>query len=159
MLIRPRVLAASLACAAVAASIALTAAAAGAAAGTTARPHQAHAAGFRPPVLSGTALATAAGHCAAWAANAGFANNGYLAGSLTTAVAVALAESGCDPAACFDNTTGENCTPPGPPADSVDRGAWQLNSKVPGATSDKCAFNGPCSATAAYRVESQDGTF
>jgi hypothetical protein len=159
MLIRPRVLAASLACAAVAASIALTAAAQGAAAGTTARPHQAHATGFRPPVLSGTALVTAAGHCAAWAANAGFANNGYLAGSLTTAVAVALAESGCDPAACFDNTTGKNCTPPGPPADSVDRGAWQLNSKVPGATSDKCAFNGPCSATAAYRVESQDGTF
>lgn len=154
-MIRYRALAASLACVTIAASITLTAAAQGAAA----RPPATHASGLRVPPLSGTALTTAAGHCAAWAANAGFADNGYLAGSLTTAVAVALAESGCDPSACFDNTTEENCTPPGPAADSVDRGAWQLNSKVPGATSNKCAFNGPCSATAAYLNESQDGTF
>jgi hypothetical protein len=112
-----------------------------------------------PVRLTGAALATAASHCAAWAANAGFASNGYLAGSLATAVAVALAESNCDPSACFDNTTKTSCTPPGPAGDSVDRGAWQLNSKVPGATSNKCAFSGPCSATAAYNVESQDGTF
>ena len=109
--------------------------------------------------LSPAELASAAGRCAAWAADAGFANNGYLAGSLTTAVAVALAESGCDPSACFDNTTKSSCTPPGPAADSVDRGAWQLNSKVPGAASDKCAFSGPCAARAAYGNESQDGTF
>jgi len=41
--------------------------------------------------LAGTALATAARRCAAWAADAGFPNNGYLAGSLTTSVAIALA--------------------------------------------------------------------
>jgi Lysozyme like domain/Ricin-type beta-trefoil lectin domain len=157
--IRHRVLAASLACATVCAAVTATVALATQAQGAAAVPRARHAAGLRVPPLSGAALATAAGHCAAWAANAGFANNGYLGGSLTTAVAVALAESGCNPSACFDNTTGKNCTPPGPPADSVDRGAWQLNSKVPGATSNKCAFNGPCSATAAYRVESQDGTF
>jgi hypothetical protein len=157
--IRHRVLAASLACVTVCATAAATVALASGAQGAAAAPRARHAAGLRVPPLSGAALATAAGHCAAWAANAGFADNGYLGGSLTTAVAVALAESGCDPSACFDNTTKENCTPPGPPADSVDRGAWQLNSKVPGAASNKCAFNGPCSATAAYRVESQDGTF
>jgi hypothetical protein len=98
--------------------------------------------------LSGAALAAAANRCAAWAAAGGFPNDGYLAGSLTTAVAIALAESGCDPSACHDNTTGKACVKPVPPGDNIDRGAWQLNNKVPGATSDQCAFNGPCSAKA-----------
>lgn len=41
----------------------------------------------------------------------------------------------------------------------MDRGAWQLNSKVKGATTNQCAFNGPCSARAAYLTESDAGTF
>ena len=59
--------------------------------------------------LTGAALAAAASKCAQWATNAGFSNDGYLAGGLTTAVAVALAESGCSPAACFDDTRHEQC--------------------------------------------------
>jgi Ricin-type beta-trefoil lectin domain/Lysozyme like domain len=102
---------------------------------------------------------SAAGRCATWAADAGFPNDGYLAGSLTTSVAIALAESGCNPSACFDNTTRAACTPPINDSHNVDRGAWQLNNKVKGATSDRCAFNGPCSARAAYLTESNLGTF
>lgn len=109
--------------------------------------------------LSGAALAGAAEKCAGWAADAGFASNGYLAGSLTTAVAVALAESGCNPAACHDNTTKSACPSPIPPGDSIDRGAWQLNNQVPDAASNKCAYNGPCSARNSYVTVSQDGTF
>src|ERR1700733_8315388 len=48
--------------------------------------------------IARAALATAAGRCARWAANAGFSNDGYLAGGLVTAVAGALAGSGCPPA-------------------------------------------------------------
>jgi Ricin-type beta-trefoil lectin domain/Lysozyme like domain len=135
-------------------------AAAGAAAGTASRRSRPFPDGGAAK-LSGAALASAANRCAAWAARAGFANDGYLAGSLTTAVAVALAESGCDPAACNDNTPPRvgPCPKSIPPGDSVDRGAWQLNNLVKRAASNACAFSGPCSARAAYNVESDDGTF
>jgi Ricin-type beta-trefoil lectin domain/Lysozyme like domain len=109
--------------------------------------------------LSGAALAAAAGRCATWASEAGFAANGYLAGSLTTAVAVALAESGCNPAACFDETTGAACAAQVPLSHSVDRGAWQINGRNPGRAAVRCAFSGPCSARAAYNSFSLDGTY
>jgi hypothetical protein len=110
--------------------------------------------------MSGAALAAAAARCAAWATDAGFANNGYMAGSLTTAVTVALAESGCDPAACYDNTTARSCREQSQkPGDSVDRGAWQLNSRVTSAVPNSCAYSGPCAARAAYYPVSQDGTY
>jgi hypothetical protein len=108
--------------------------------------------------LSAAALATAADHCAGWASQSGFADNGYLAGSLTTTVAIALAESGCDPAACYDDTTGATCAKHVPLGDSVDRGAWQINGRNPGRAAVKCAFNGPCAASEAYISFSQDGT-
>jgi Ricin-type beta-trefoil lectin domain/Lysozyme like domain len=107
--------------------------------------------------LSAAALATAADRCAAWASQAGFADNGYLAGSLTTAVAIALAESGCDPSACYDDTTGATCARPVRRGDSVDRGAWQINNGNRG-ISRKCAYRGTCAALAAYGPLSQDGT-
>ncbi len=111
--------------------------------------------------LTGPALTAAADRCAAWASDAGFANNGYMAGSLTTAVAVALAESGCNPAACHDNThPATACSEQHEPAgDSLDRGAWQLNNQVKPIFPDSCAYNGPCSAGAAYGTVSQDGTY
>jgi Lysozyme like domain/Ricin-type beta-trefoil lectin domain len=109
--------------------------------------------------LSAAALAAAAGRCAAWASESGFAANGYLAGSLTTAVAVALAESGCNPAACFDETTGATCAAHVPLSHSVDRGAWQINGRNPGRAAVRCAFSGPCSARAAYSSFSLDGTY
>jgi hypothetical protein len=110
--------------------------------------------------LTGAALVAAADRCAAWATDAGFANDGYMAGGLTTAVAVALEESGCNPAACFDNTLGKPCTQKTEvPGDSIDRGAWQLNNKVPHAASDSCAYQGPCAAKNAYIWVSKDGSY
>ncbi len=110
--------------------------------------------------LTGAALVAAADKCATWATDAGFANNGYMAGQLTTAVAVALKESGCNPAACFDNTLGKPCTQKTEvPGDSIDRGAWQLNNKVAGAVPDSCAYQGQCAAKDAYVSVSRDGTY
>lgn len=109
--------------------------------------------------LSAAALTAAADRCAAWASQSGFADNGYLAGSLTTAVAIALAESGCDTKACYDDTTHATCARHVRARDSVDRGAWQLNSKNGDGTTVKCAFSGPCAAQDAYRSISQDGTY
>src|ERR1700722_5674876 len=110
--------------------------------------------------ITGAALATAAGRGARWAANAGFSDDGYLAGGLVTAVAVALAESGCTPAACFDDTRSRACSEAAMRrADSIDRGAWQLNSKAWRSISNRCAFDGPCAARAAYMKISSVGTF
>lgn len=110
--------------------------------------------------LTGAALTTAADQCAAWATDGGFANNGYMAGSLTTAVAVALAESGCNPAACHDNTKGTACTQKTETkADNLDRGAWQLNNKTADAVPDSCAYSGSCAAKDAYKNVSALGTY
>jgi hypothetical protein len=111
--------------------------------------------------LSPAELAAAARRCATWASEAGFANNGFQGGSLTTAVAVALAESGCDPAACYDENTGRACTRAGTRGggDSVDRGAWQLNSRAWPHVSASCAYGGRCSARVAYRLVSAYGSY
>ncbi len=110
--------------------------------------------------MSRASLADAAASCASWASNAGFANNGYLGGSLTTAVAVALAESRCDPTACWDSTRVRACTQSTENAgDSVDRGAWQLSNKGSSAVSDSCAYRGQCSADSAYATFSLYGTY
>ncbi len=110
--------------------------------------------------LTGAALTTAAAQCAAWATDAGFANDGYMSGALTIAVAVALQESGCNPAACFDNTIGKACTQKTEiPGDSIDRGAWQLNNEAAGAVPDSCAYSGPCAAKDAYISVSNFGTY
>jgi hypothetical protein len=154
------------------ATVAATGAATGAAAGTatgTAAGEAAAATGGPPASRAATGLvvhmtaaaqAAAATRCAHWATAAGFANDGYLAGSLVTAVAVSLAESGCTPGACFDDTRRKACTEQAiRRKDSVDRGAWQLNSKAWASISDQCAFSGPCAARAAYLTISSDGTF
>jgi hypothetical protein len=110
--------------------------------------------------LSPAALAAAAGHCARWASDAGFSDDGYLTGGLTTAVAIALAESGCSPRACWDDTRRRPCSASTLRArDSVDRGAWQLNSKSWRSISNRCAFSGACAAHMAYQRVSEVGTF
>jgi hypothetical protein len=111
--------------------------------------------------LSSAELAAAARRCATWASEAGFANNGFQGGSLTTAVAVALAESGCDPAACYDEATGRACTRADArgSGDSVDRGAWQLNSQAWPHVSASCAYDGRCGARIAYRRVSEYGSY
>ena len=79
--------------------------------------------------MSPAEASRAALRCASWASKAGFANNGP-SGHLVVAVAIALAESGCDPQACLNDTTHRECTPSGTrhSHDSIDRGAWQINS-------------------------------
>jgi hypothetical protein len=102
----------------------------------------------------------AAKRCASWARKAGFAGHGRNS-HLVTAVAIGMAESGCDASACFNNTTGDECTPWGTrhSRDSIDRGAWQINSHYWRNVSNWCAYRGPCSARRAYELVSADGTY
>jgi hypothetical protein len=111
--------------------------------------------------LSAAQLSAAAGRCASWASAAGFANNGYQNGSLTTAIAVALAESGCNPAACFNDTTGRECTQASTRGshDSIDRGVWQINSHAWKNVGNSCAFRGRCNAKVAYQQVSAFGSY
>lgn len=102
----------------------------------------------------------AAARCASWASKAGFANDGR-AGRLVVAVAIALAESGCDSQACLNDTTHRECTRQGTrhSRDSIDRGAWQINSHFWPGVSNRCAYDGLCSARTAYRQISARGTY
>jgi hypothetical protein len=102
----------------------------------------------------------AARRCASWAGKAGFANNGR-GGHLVTAIAIAMAESGCNAGACYNDTTRRNCTRSGTSRsrDSIDRGAWQINSHYWKNVSDRCAYSGLCSARSAYRLVSAYGTY
>ncbi|MFK8912527.1 transglycosylase SLT domain-containing protein, partial [Streptomyces sp. YS-3] len=72
-------------------------------------------------------------------------NAGFRGESLVTAVAVALAESSCDPTA----TNVQNNTPP-----STDRGLWQINSYWHREVDDACAFDPQCNANAAFTISS-----
>ncbi|MCW7991202.1 hypothetical protein XF35_39850, partial [Streptomyces platensis subsp. clarensis] len=96
-------------------------------------------------VLGGASPAQAATSdlCAQVGYNAGFRGD-----DLVTAVAVALAESSCDPSAT--NTT--NNTPP-----SRDRGLWQINDYWHPEVADACAYDAQCNANAAYTI-SNGGT-
>lgn len=103
---------------------------------------------------------SAARRCASWAGKAGFANDGR-SGHLIIAVAIAMAESGCHVSACFNDTTGKECTRSGTrhSRDSIDRGAWQINSHYWKNVSNGCAYRGLCSARSAYRLVSAYGTY
>lgn len=123
--------------------------------------------GIAPHGPQAAALAgRAAQTCAAYAARAGFADNGYYSGDLVTATAICVAESTGDPKlyVCDDNGAvvghGDyNGTKPACPArtTSYDRGLWQLNSKHMANVSDQCAFNPVCNAMRAYRNASVFG--
>ncbi|MER5481578.1 hypothetical protein ABT026_32115, partial [Streptomyces sp. NPDC002734] len=71
---------------------------------------------------------------------------GFRGEALVTAVAVALAESSCDPKA----TNTSNNTPP-----SADRGLWQINDYWHPEVSDACAYNAQCNANAAFTISSR----
>jgi len=62
-------------------------------------------------------------------------------GDVTTAAAVALAESGGETSAVGTNTDG-----------SRDRGLWQINDRWHPEVSDACAFDAGCNARAAYAI-------
>jgi Lysozyme like domain len=82
--------------------------------------------------------------CAEVARNAGFSGD-----PLVTAIAVAMAESSCDPDATNTNGPTAGC-----PNGSVDRGLWQINSCYHSEVSAACAFDPQCNADAAYRISS-----
>jgi hypothetical protein len=82
--------------------------------------------------------ATGADLCAQVGNNAGFPRS-----SLVTAVAIALAESNCNPLAKSPpNTNG-----------TIDRGLWQINTVHQDVT-DACAYDAQCNANAAFRISS-----
>ena len=137
--------------------------------------HPAAAAAHQPAMVAPVAgiaprtaaqAATASSTCVRYATRAGWANNGYFAGDLVTAAAVCVAESTGDPhrIVCDKNGTivgqgdfpGFTC-PAG--TTSYDRGLWQLNTAVPGAVSDTCAFNPVCNAAAAYLASGRGTSF
>jgi hypothetical protein len=110
--------------------------------------------------LSPAEATSAARRCASWASKVGFADNGRH-GHLVVAVAIGMAESGCRSSACFNNSTGKECTRSGTSGsrDSIDRGAWQINSHFWKNVSNSCAYHGLCSARSAYRLVSAYGTY
>ncbi|MFI9450804.1 FG-GAP-like repeat-containing protein [Amycolatopsis sp. NPDC052450] len=67
-------------------------------------------------------------------------NAGFTGENFVTAVAVAMAESRCDPLARGVNEG------------SVDRGLWQINDFYHPEVSDACAYDAQCNANAAYRI-------
>jgi hypothetical protein len=85
--------------------------------------------------------------CAQAAHNAGFPKS-----AMVTAVAVGMAESGCDPGATNTNGPTKGC-----PGGSKDRGLWQINSCYHPSVNDKCAYNADCNAKAALAI-SNGGT-
>jgi hypothetical protein len=111
-------------------------------------------------LLSGTVLAVAGpAQAAGDAALAGGADLCAQAGNqagfpqgqpLVLAVAIGLAESGCNPAATHRNS-GPSC--------SVDRGLWQINGCSHPEVSVSCAFQASCNARAAYRISSSGTNF
>ena len=111
--------------------------------------------------------ATASTTCVRYATGAGWANNGYYAGDLVTAAAICAAESSGDPKLYVcDNAKGQiigqgDFPPVNCPAGTVsyDRGLWQLNSAVPGAVSDQCAFSAVCNAKTAYLASGRGTSF
>ncbi len=144
--------------------------ASGAAATPTGAAHQPVMIAPVPGIAPRTAAqaATASSTCVRYATRAGWANNGYFAGDLVTAAAVCVAESTGDPNLYVcDNAAGQvvghGDFGPGKPVKcpagttSYDRGLWQLNTAVPGAVGDTCAFNPVCNAATAY-LASQRGT-
>jgi hypothetical protein len=91
---------------------------------------------------------TAAQVCASVAAKAGFSYSRSVAGypQMVVAVAIAMAESSCNPSAQLVNTNG-----------CIDRGLWQIDNCAWPNVNDTCAYQIQCNADAAYNI-SADGT-
>lgn len=109
-----------------------------------------------PASVGGPATATTSASDSVGVAAVGIdlcAQVGYAAGfrgnPLVTAVAVAMAESSCNPSAVGTNGPTAGC-----PNGSRDRGLWQINHCYHPDVSDTCAFDAQCNANAAYRISS-----
>jgi hypothetical protein len=113
-------------------------------------PHGAHG------LLSAARAASAAQTCAASATAAGWADNG----SLVTASAVCVAESGGQASVYYCDATGKDGDyPPVDCSGIYDRGLWQLDSAGQSETTDACAFTAQCNADAAYGVSDRGTNF
>lgn len=74
---------------------------------------------------------------------------GFPASSMVTAVAIALAESSCDPNKTNKNGSSGDC-----PNGSTDRGLWQINDCYHPEVNEACAFDAACNAKAALAISS-----
>lgn len=91
--------------------------------------------------------------CAQMGAKAGFPRNQ----SLVTAVAVGMAESGCNNSAAHRNAVAEaKCTGR---SGTVDYGLWQINICIHPQFSLKCVKDPLCNAQAAYQISSRGTNF
>ena len=109
-----------------------------------------------PGPLNAAQAASAAQTCASYATAAGWANNG----SLVTAGAVCVAESGGRSLVYFCDSTGhDGVYPPIVCPGIYDRGLWQLDSAGQSGISDICAFDPQCNANAAYAVSGRGTNF
>jgi lysozyme-like protein/ricin-type beta-trefoil lectin protein len=107
-------------------------------------------------VTSAAQVTPAAQTCASYATAAGWANNG----SLVTASAVCMAESGGQAAVYYCDATGHDGDYPPVKCPGVyDRGLWQLDSAGQSAVTDACAFAPQCNADAAYVVSARGSSF
>jgi hypothetical protein len=108
--------------------------------------------GLLPPPARAGSDARVTGLAAVSAASDLCAQVSYTAGfrdeRLVTAVAVALAESSCNPAATNPNPPPPQC------AASIDRGLFQINSCYHPEVTLTCALDAQCNANAAYRISS-----
>jgi hypothetical protein len=102
------------------------------------------------PAPLATPAASAADLCARVGSAAGFPRPA----ALTTAVAIALAESGCQPGARGSNGPTAGC-----PNGSLDRGLWQINDCYHYEVSDSCAYDAQCNANAAARISARGRDF
>lgn len=95
--------------------------------------------GFAPNVstVSGQICAVAAVH------------QGFPTSDLVTAVAVAMAESGCNPAVANQNGPTSGC-----PNGSTDRGLWQINNCYHPNVTNPCAYAVECNGYWAYQLSS-----
>jgi hypothetical protein len=103
-------------------------------------------------MLNAAQASSAAQACAQYATYAGWRNNART-GSLVTASAICVAESGGRPTVYYCNPTGQDgYYPPVNCSGLYDRGLWQIDSQAWASIADTCAFNAHCNAQAAYRI-------
>ncbi|MFN8074852.1 MAG: hypothetical protein U0Q15_05445 [Kineosporiaceae bacterium] len=93
------------------------------------------------PLAVATISTSAADLCATVATKAGFTS-----ATIVTAVAIAMAESSCNPSATGHNDDSRHTT---------DRGLWQINDYWHSEVSDTCAYQAQCNANAAYDISSK----
>ena len=107
-------------------------------------------------ILTRAQASAAAQTCVHFATAAGWANNAQH-GSLVTASAICVAESGGRPAVYYCNTSGQDgYYPPVNCSGAYDRGLWQIANQAWTTIPDTCAFSSRCNADGAYAI-SRDG--